>query len=299
MVLGNGFFTYSKSEAQKEMINLAGCEVRHCVFPTTGNLEYFISEHGDLFSIQIIQGRYLTRGPKKAGSLEGHGKRRDGGITHRLVYNPKCEKWIAAEKLVFCTFILGHWEEDIQIEFKNGNASDVRPDNLQPKKEKWLQEYTDRMYEYEHIYKHDFGQVARSIQWWCFLPIEDAKDIAQSTFIWLTTNGFKETFNTPIWIFWGRRRGMDFWNRVIRHFSDEDFQEFLFDGIEDPGYEVDLIHVQPGIKRAKYLMMWLQSHTPTEIAEECNSTISNVGSSVTRSIQFLRRYLRHERDLLR
>ena len=92
---------------------------------------------------------------------------------------------------------------------------------------------------------------------------------------------------------------MDFWNRVIRHFSDEDFQEFLFDGIEDPGYEVDLIHVQPGIKRAKYLMMWLQSHTPTEIAEECNSTISNVGSSVTRSIQFLRRYLRHERDLLR
>ena len=42
-----------------------------------------------------------------------------------------------------------------------------------------------------------------------------------------------------------------------------------------------------------------QGHTPTEIAETTGSTTGNVGSSVTRSIQFLRKYFRHEKELLR
>ena len=299
MVLGNGFFTYTVSEALQEMQRLADCEVRHCVFPTIGNLQYYISEHGDLFSTQTIQGRCLTRGPKKAGSLEGHGKRKDGGVTHRLSYTPKNEKWIPAEKLVYCTFVLGQWVEDLELEFINGCSTDIRPDNIQPKKEKCLQEWTDRMYQYAEIYERDFNNVVRYIEYWAWIPHEDAKDVAQSTFIWLTTVGFKSDFDTALWMYWGKYRGMDLWNHVLRHFDKGEFDETLYDGIGDRPYEVDLVHVQPGEKRARYLLMWLQNHTPTEIADECNSTISNVASSVTRSIQFLQKYLRHEKDLLR
>ena len=299
MNIGNDFFSYTENEALQEMKNLVGCEVRRCVFPTIGNIQYYISEHGDLFGMQRIQGRYLTRGPKKAGSLEGHGKRKDGGVTHRISFAPKKEKWIAAERLVFCTFVLRHWEEDLEIEFKNGKANDIRPDNLQPKKEKWLEEWTARMFLFQNIYKHDFSKVAMSVKWWCFLPYEDAKDVTQSTFIWLTTKGFKGEFNTALWIHWARKRGQDLWSRTLCRFANDDLDEWRYDGIDDRPYEVDLVHVQPGEKRARYLMMWLQNHTPTAIAEECHTTIGNVGASITRSIRFLQKYLEHEKDLLR
>ena len=126
----SGFFTWTENEARQEMEKLAGCKVLPCVFPTIGNLEYFISEHGDVFSTQKIKGHYLTRGPKKACSLEGHGKRKDGGVSHRLCYAPKREKWLPCEQLVYCTFILGHWEPDIKLEFVNGRTTDIRPDNI-------------------------------------------------------------------------------------------------------------------------------------------------------------------------
>ena len=299
MNIGNGFFSYTENEALQEMKNLVGCDVRHCVFPTIGNIQYYISEHGDLFGVQKIQGRFLTRGPKKAGSLQGHGKRKDGGVTHRINVAPHKERWIAVERLVFCTFLLGHWENDLEIEFKNGKATDIRPDNLQPKEEKWLEEWTERMYQFQDIYKREFSNVAQRVKWWCFLPYEDAKDVTQSTYIWLTTIGFKDKFNVGIWVYWAKKRGQDLWAHVLRHFADNDFEEWVYEGTEDNPYEVDLVHVQPGEKRARYLMMWLQNHTPTEIAEECNSTIGNVAGSITRSIQFLRKYLKHEKDLLR
>ena len=63
--------------------------------------------------------------------------------------------------------------------------------------------------------------------------------------------------------------------------------------------EIDLFHLQKGEKRARYFELWAQGHTPTEIAEMTGSTCGNVGSSVTRSIQFLQKYFRHEKELLR
>ena len=56
-------------------------------------------------------------------------------------------------------------------------------------------------------------------------------------------------------------------------------------------------HLQSGEKRSTYLRMWAEGNTPTEIAEVCGCKPSTVSASVSRSIQFLQRYFRKEKEL--
>ena len=126
---------------------------------------------------------------------------------------------------------------------------------------------------------------------------EDAKDIVQSTFVWLMTDGYREQFNAAIWTYWSRKRGLDFIYRWALKYAE--LNEDTHPGSMGVRCEIDLFHLQKGEKRARYLELWAQGHTPTEIAEMTGSTCGNVGSSVTRSIQFLRKYFRHEKELLR
>lgn len=296
MVIGNGFFSYTEAEAREEMEKIAGVKVLPCAFPTIGNLKYYISERGDVFSMQVIKGHYLTRGPKKAASLNGHGKRKDGGVSHRLSYAPGREKWVPCELLVYCTFTLRQWEPEVKLEFVNGRANDIRPDNIRPCKPAVPSEWTERMAKYQKIYKREFINVAYYIKYRAGLDLEDAKDVAQSTFIWLTTSGFKEEFSSALWNYWGLRRGLDYKRHFITKIDLTDFYEDEDKGlgVSEHSYEVDLVAALKGEKRQRYLRLWCQSHTPTQIAEMCNTTIGNVGASITHSIRFLQRYLKNE-----
>jgi len=303
MVIGNGFFTDYESQAINEMKKMVKCDVKRCAFPSSKNLTYYISEHGDLFSMQKIQGKCLTRGPKKTGSSQGHGKRKDGGITHRLSMghsNKGKEKWIAAELLVYCTFILGRWEPDLRIVFKNGKASDIRPDNLDVPPNELPPEWSERMAEYKEMYQQDFNRVVQSVKWWCRISVEDAKDIVSNTFIWLCTEGFKDVVNPALWTYWSRKRGFDFIYRANKMMMGENYDvELETRGTTDNTPEIDLFHIQKGEKRSRYLQLWAQGFTPTDIAEMEGTKIGNVGSSVTHSIQFLRKYFRNEKEYLR
>lgn len=306
MVIGNGFFSDTIEDALEEMTARAGCEVRRCVFPTAGNLTYYVSERGDLFGVQRMKGtgKLITRGPKQPATKHSHGRRHDGGLTHRLStgsgHGAGGEQWVAAELLVYCSFTLGRWEPSLRIDFKNGKATDLRPDNLEEHREEVPPEWRERLATHTDIYSQDFDRVAESVKWWCGISKEDAKDVAQSTFVWLCTSGYKDAMNTALWTWWSRRRGLDFFYHHQRHFNNGDFDDLLtLRGQTDPPCEIDLFHLQPGEKRARYLSLWAQGLTPTEIGEMTGSTCGNVGSSVTRSIQFLQRYFRHEKDLLR
>ena len=70
-------------------------------------------------------------------------------------------------------------------------------------------------------------------------------------------------------------------------------------GTADHTPEIDLFHIQRGEKRSRYLRLWAQGFTPTDIAEMEGTKTGNVGGSVTRSIQFLRKYFRYEKEYLR
>lgn len=302
MNINGCFFSDSERDALCEMQRLAGCEVRRCVYPTTKNLTYYISEHGHLFGQQRIQGKLLTRA-KQPSSKHSHGKRKDGGMTLRLSngkHGKGGESYIRAELLVYCTFCLHRWEPDLQIDFKNGNATDLRPDNLMEHREEIPQEWSERLAGHADIYRQNFDRVAESAKWWTGISREDAKDVTQDTFVWLCTNGYKEQVNIRLWIYWAKRRAQDFWRHHARHYNTADYDTIMeMRGRRDRAAEIDLFHIQKGEKRSRYLTLWAQGHTPTEIAEMTGSTTGNVGCSVTRSIQFLQRYFRHEKELLR
>lgn len=300
MVIGNGFFTETEQDALQEMTSRSGCQVKRCVYPTIGNLTYYISEQGHLFGMQRVKGTgaYITRGPKKPDHGT-HAKRKDGGITLRLCESPKHERSIKAELLVFCTFILGSWQPDVQVVFKDGNAANICKDNLELKKEDIPPEWRERMEQHTDVYKSNFNRVVSSVTWWCGISQEDAKDVTQSTFIWLLTDGYRCTPDefAKVWTYWAKKRGMDYYERYTKLQCLEDNDEWF--GQPDIPYEVDLFHLQKGEKRQQYLKLWAQGHTPTEIAEMCDSTIATVSSSVTRSIQYLQNYLKNEKELLK
>lgn len=302
MNINGGFFSDTEDDALRQMQRIVGCEVKRCVYPTANNLTYYLSERGDLFSMQNIKGKMLTRGPKQPASRSGHGKRRDGGTTLRLSngkHGQGGESFIRAELLVYCTYILGRWEPDLQIDFKNGQASDLRPDNLEEHREAIPQEWSERLTTYSDIYRANFNRVAESVKWWAHISKEDAKDIAQTTFIWLCTSGYKGSVNAALWFYWSRLRAQDFWKHHARHYNTADYDTILeLRGRRDTPVEVDLFHLQKGSKRARYLELWAQGHTPTEIAEMCGTTLASTGSMISRSVQFLRKYLKHEKELL-
>lgn len=294
MVIGNGFFSYNEQDALREMTERSGCEVRRCLYPTASKIVYYISKRGDLYGTQQVQGRLLTR-TKKVGE-HGHMKRKNGGLTARMQSSPKREQYIPLEWLTYCTFILKRWEpEPLVLTFVNGNPKDVRPENLRVQEKEIPPEWPVRMKDYSDIYSQDFNRVCESVKWWCGMSKEDAKDIVQSTFVWMMTSGYRGLFNTAIWTYWSRKHGIDFIRR--RAFVELD-EGIHADNIE-VSCEIDLFHLQKGKKRARYLELWAQGHRPTEIAEMTGSTLSSVGSSVSRSIQFLQKYFRHEKELFR
>lgn len=301
MNINGGFFSDTEDDALRQMQRIVGCEVKRCVYPTANNLTYYLSERGDLFSIQNIKGKLLTRGPKQPSSKHIHGKRKDGGTTLRLSngrHGPGGESFIKAELLVYCTYILGRWEPDLQIDFKNGQASDIRPDNLEEHREAIPQEWSERLTTYSDIYRANFDRVAESVKWWAHISKEDAKDIAQTTFIWLCTSGYKDSVSVALWFYWSRLRAQDFWKHHARHYNTADYDTILeLRGQRDTPVEVDLFHLQKGTKRVRYLELWAQGHTPTEIARECGCSLATVSSSITRSIQFLQRYFKKEQGL--
>lgn len=305
MNINGGFFSDTEGDALRDMQRLAGCEVRRCAYPTTKNLTYYISEHGHLFSIQRIQGKLLTRGPKQPGSKHSHGKRKDGGTTLRLSNGkkgPGGESFIRAELLVYCTFCLHRWEPDLQIDFKNGHATDLRPDNLQEHVEEIPPEWAERLARWENIYRSQFAEVVRRVVWWSFISAEDAKDVVQSAYIYICTYGYKkepENF-LGLWIHIAKIRAIDFKKHHSDHYNTEDYDLILeLRGTKSPTYEVDMIHIQKGDRRQRFLELWAQGHTPTEIAEMEGSTVSNVGASVSHSIKFLQKYFAHDKEMFR
>lgn len=305
MNINGGFFSDTEGDALREMQKMVKCKVKRCAYPTTKNLTYYLSEHGELFSIQKIQGKLLARGPKQPGSRSGHGKRKDGGTTLRMSngkHGAGSESWIRAELLVYCTYILGRWEPDLRIDFKNGSANDLRPDNLEIHREVIPPEWSERLAQWKDIYQSQFNTVVAHCTWWTGISREDARDVVQSVYIWLCTDGYKSdpTDFVKVWTYWAKLRAQDFWRHHAARYNTEDYETILeMRGQRDQAVEVDLFHIQKGEKRSQYLTLWAQGHTPTEIAEMVGSTTGNVGCSVTRSIQFLQKYFAHDKEMFR
>lgn len=292
MVIGNGFFSENREAALAEMTERSKCEVKHLPYPTVGNITYYISYVGDLYGQQMIQGRPLTR--------QGHHQKYSNGYTARLSERPHHQVGFKLQVLTWSAFVLGEWNPDVDLEFKNGNVYDVRPCNLQERVETIPTEWAATMERRKDMYVSKFLNVAWSVNYVTGLPLEDCKDAAQDAFIYLCCEGYKSKQRETdefigLWIRLARFRAID----RIKHVNDRQVY-----GLADylpskkrTGYEFDWFKLQPGEKRQRYLRMFFEGNRPTEIAEACGVSLGTVSSSVTRSMQYYQRYFKHEIEL--
>lgn len=286
MVIGNGFFSDTKEDALQEMTKRSGCKVVKSNFQTVGNICFYVSKKGDLYGQQYIQGKWLTRTKKP--------ERTNSGLVARLSDNKK-EYRIRLQVLVYCAFVIGCWEPDVELDFINGNCYDVRPENLRMKQPTIPHEWSERMELRKDVYQSYFLNVMWSVNYTTQLDLQDCKDAAQTAFLYLCTDGYNKTQwegkdFVGLWIKIARLRAIDFIHVKVRHSSEP--LEWL--GHIDNGYEFDWFKLQPGEKRQKYLRMFYEGNRPTEIAKECGVSLGTVSSGVTRSMQFMRKYFKHE-----
>lgn len=159
MVIGNGFFSDTREDALREMEQRSGCKVVKSNLPTVGNIAIYVSERGDLYGQQYIQGKWLTRTktPERTGI----------GYVARISDKGK-ESRIHMCVLVYCAFVSHQWQPDVELEFINGNIYDPSPKNLRPKKHEIVvpKEWTDTMNARTDVYESQFLHVcwsARSV----------------------------------------------------------------------------------------------------------------------------------------
>ena len=307
MVFGNGFFTYTENEALEEMTKAAGCLVLPCVFPTASKITYYLSEKGDIYSVQPVQGKFLTR--TKSVVSEGHSKRKNGALSVRLKSTPTTERFFHLEWLMYCTFILKRWEErQQQLVFLDGNARNVRPDNLRLPSKRIPPEWSEHMDRHKELYESEFNNIARMTARWSGLPDEDAKDIVQSVFIQKTTEFYSGDFNGKLWFYMCKKRALDYLNYRYRRFVHGEFIEDVYEGGTDTHCEVNLYDIRPGQRSRKgkkgnlagqYHYLWAHGCTPTQIAEMSGSKIGTVASNITHRLQYLNQQLKNEEKLLR
>ena len=287
MVIGNGFFSDTKEDALKEMTHRSKCEVKHLPYPTIGNIDYFISETGDLYGLQKIQGKCLTRTKKPVKYNQGY--------SARLVESAHKEKWYRLQALVYCAFVLNEWQPDVELEPVNGNVYDVRPANLRQKQKPIPTEWAERMKDRANIYAAHFMHVAWSVKFVTGYDIDTCKDFVQTAFIYLCTEGFKriqhKTDIVGLWVKIARFRAIDYMHHVTHR---QVYDAFDYIGRRDQPYEFDLFSLLPGEKQQLYTRLYFEGNTPTEIAREYNVHLGTVSSAVTRSVQYLREYLGKE-----
>jgi DNA-directed RNA polymerase specialized sigma24 family protein len=296
MVIGNGFFSENREAALAEMTERSKCEVKHLPYPTVGNITYYISYVGDLYGQQMIQGRPLTRQRKH--------QKYSIGYTARLCEAPHKEANFHLQVLTWSAFVLNEWNPDVDLEFKNGNCYDVRPCNLQERVETIPTEWAATMERRKGMYVSHFLDVAWSVNYVTGLPLEDCKDAAQDAFIYLCCEGYmghqRETDEfIGLWKRVARFRAIDrLKHQEYRQVGGEAYDVVLeTHGRHDTGYEFDWFKFQPGEKRQRYLRMFFEGNRPTEIANACGVTLGTVSSNLTRSMQFMQRYFKHEIEL--
>ena len=197
--------------------------------------------------------------------------------------------------LIYCAFVLHRWEPDVELEPVNGNIYDVRPQNLRPKRKPIPPEWAERMNVRAKVYDSNFMNVCWSVNYLTGYDIQTCKDFTQQAFIYLCTDGFKRvqhcTDIVGLWVKIARFRAFDYMHHVT-HRQVYDAIDYM--GNRDTDYEFDLFSLLPGEKMQLYTRLYFEGNTPTEIAKEYNVHLGTVSSAVTRSVQYLREYLKKE-----
>lgn len=294
----NCFLADSEQEAIQVFSEKCGCRVLPIVYPTSVPCVYCISEHGELFSIhkKVMAKKYMGYGP--ISNYYSHGNR--STICYNFEVAKGRYKFFYAEKLVYCTFVVGEWDEDMQVACKDGNRLNIRLDNLEQYKETIPPEWNERMESQSTLYKRYFNHVAGIVERSCGVSEQDAKDITQDTFLWMIK--FKDFDKLAsvlgCWVKWAKMWSTTYYHRNQRFDNLDDYAESI--GAQSAPCEINLFALIKNEKHRNMMWLYMNGCMQKEIAEIYGTTEVSVRGMLHEEIVRLRKYIgKREIEFLR
>lgn len=285
----DSFFANSEVDAMAEFSKRAGCEVRKCVYPVRGERVYCISTSGKLFGLIRDEIKHVFIGYTiKVRILHNNKERPTPGVWYGVKhYITGKDTVVRAEKLVYNTFVLGKWDEDVKVQFKDGDQYNVCLENLEEPNKDVSPVWIKNMNEQTKIYKREFNRVVDYVSWFCRIRIDDAQDCVQDTFLWLTSDKRIMPFPSYFigaWMFWSKMNGMKYLRARARMCTLEDWDGWR----NDRPIGIDILGMIKNEKHRDMLLMKLQGYTEEEIAEKFSTTHGTVRVTMQRMIANLR-----------
>ena len=192
---------------------------------------------------------------------------------------------VRAEKLVYNTFVLGEWKEDVKVQFKDGDQYHVCVENLEEPHEKYSPIWAEHMSEQTKVYKREFNRVVNYVSWFCSIRIDEAQDCVQDTFLWLTSDErTMPSYFIGAWMFWSKMSGMRYLRDRARMCTLEDWDGWR----NDRQIDIDILGLIKNDKHRDMLLMKLHGYTEREVAEKYGTTAGTVRNTVQRVVANLR-----------
>jgi hypothetical protein len=286
--IGNdAFFANTEAEALAEFGKRVGCEVRKCVYPVRCERVYCISEHGDMFGLIEDKSKHVFIGySSKRQVLHKNSKKPTSGVWYGVKhYLTGKDTVMRAERLVYCTFVLGEWREDVKVQFKDGDPYNVCVVNLEEPQETYSPIWAEHMTEQTKVYEREFNRVVGYVRWYCGIRDEEAQDVVQDTFMWLTSSErTMPSYFIGAWMFWSKFNGMHIVRDRIRMCAMEGWYGWR----NDRPIDIDILGLIKNEKHRDMLQMRLHGYAEKEIAEKYHTTQGTVRVTMQRVVANLR-----------
>lgn len=283
----DAFFANTEAEALAEFSKRAGCEVRKCVYPVRGERVFCISDHGSMFGLIRDESKHIFIGySAKPRVLHKTAKRPTPGIWYGVKhYLSGKDTVVRAEKLVYCTFVLKEWRDDVIVRFKDGDQYNVCVDNLEEPHKEVSPVWIEHMNGQTKVYQREFNRVVDYVSWFCSIRIDEAQDCVQDTFLWLTSDErTMPSYFIGAWMFWSKMNGMHYLRDRARMCTLEDWNGWR----NDKPLDIDILGMVKNDKHRDMLLMKLHGYTEKEIAEKYGTTAGTVRNTVQRVVANLR-----------
>lgn len=241
---------------------------------------YYITDDGNVFFSKIMDNRAFV--------IQRHHENRPSTEKFvRLSIGNKKEVSVAVAQCLYNAFILGIWSE-LRPEFRNGDRFDCTLSNLYIPVDSSITIKIDKMYDSVELYRKHFVPICRYLSYNFKLSKEDAEDVVQTVFIYVTCTQNSDDVLTT-WIWYSKKRAIDYIRRMNVAFP-LDYDPYYFNKeFEFPLYEI--LRVK---KDRDVLSLRCNGYSNAEIADALSISKGNVEARISRALTLIKRVLKRD-----
>lgn len=287
----------TEQEAIACMEQESGRKMYPCVYPSRIGHDYYISKDGVMYA-----SRWYTESRiwmvYKINAVESPFLR-NKDMVYTLASPTDIEE-VLMQKLVYCTFALGEWDNNVSVLFKDGNRQNCNIDNLYPKESDGLTEqHADMMRRFLPDYNKNFASIMNYIQYYYRLTKEEAQDCTEDAFLKMIgrTHDIDLDHFVGYWINMARKMSLKYVNLRIRKLDLEDVTPTY--GLYDHPISIDLLRILTDNSQRDIMELKSDGYTDLQIGEMIGMTKDMVWKRRKKAQKTLRNYLKTDKEIMK